>query len=91
MPIDTRDKRASAVHVSLPWRGMLPAPDGAINQGDRQHAAFMYRGILAAGSISITGEDVFVSPGRRRTTALDGRRTTFVSGGRRRIFIKADD
>ncbi len=48
MPIDTRDKRSSAVHVSLPWRGELPAPDGSLNQGDRQQAAQQYRGINAA-------------------------------------------
>ena len=48
MAIDTRDKRSSAIHVSLPWRGLLPLPDGSLNQGDRQHTAYMYRGILAS-------------------------------------------
>ena len=47
--MDTQDKRASAVYVALPWRGLLPLPDGALNQGDRQHVAFLYRGIVADG------------------------------------------
>jgi hypothetical protein len=49
MPVDSRDKRSSALMLALPWRGMLPAPDvGAEDQGDRQHVALMYRGILAS-------------------------------------------
>lgn len=46
--MDTRDKRSSAVLHSLPWRGMFPAPDGSLNQADRQHTCNMYRGIAAA-------------------------------------------
>lgn len=48
MAVDTRDERASAIHVGLPWRGLLPLADGAVSQADRQHAATMYCGILAA-------------------------------------------
>lgn len=49
MAVDTRDKRASALKVAMPWRSMLPLPDGAaLNQGDRQHVAFLYRGIAAS-------------------------------------------
>lgn len=47
MAVDTRNKRSSAIQVSLPWRSMLPAPDGAIDQADRQHTALLYAGILA--------------------------------------------
>jgi hypothetical protein len=50
MPIDSRDKRSSAIMPNLPWRNMLPAPDGSWNQADRQHVALMYRGILAGGA-----------------------------------------
>ena len=47
--MDTQDKRASAVLVALPWRGLLPLPDGAaLNQGDRQQTGLMYRGIAAS-------------------------------------------
>lgn len=45
--MDTRDKRCSAIYVLQPWRGMLPLPDSSLDQGDRQHVAFVYRGILA--------------------------------------------
>lgn len=47
MAIDSASKRASAMNISCPWRSSLPLPDGTIDQGDRQHAAFMYSGILA--------------------------------------------
>lgn len=45
--MDTANKRASAVNVRCPWRGILPFPDSSIDQGDRQTVAFMYAGILA--------------------------------------------
>lgn len=51
MALDTREKRSSAISVGLPWRGRLHAPDGAVNQADRQQAGLMYAGILAAGVV----------------------------------------
>ena len=48
MAVDTRDKRASAVGILLPWHHMLPLADTTIDQGDRQQTAWSYRGILAA-------------------------------------------
>lgn len=54
MPVDTRDKRASAIGIIGPSRLVLPNPDGAaLNAGDRQHVAFSYRG-TAAGAPVIT-------------------------------------
>jgi len=50
--LDTREKRASGVHVGLPWRWLLPLPDGAITQADRQQAAAWYAGILAAAAVA---------------------------------------
>lgn len=42
MPIDTADKRASAIHFPL------PVPDAmTLNQGDRQQVTWNYRGLLA--------------------------------------------
>jgi len=49
MPVDSRNKRSSAIAIASPWRGQLALPDGAIGQADRQHAAFHYSGILAEG------------------------------------------
>lgn len=54
MAVDTRNKRASAISTTLPWRGLLPAPDGTIDEYDRQQVAFVYAGILA-------GEPIIVS------------------------------
>ena len=48
MAIDTRDKRSSAIYVGTPFRGQLPAPVGAVVDGDRAHVAFMYRGFYDA-------------------------------------------
>ena len=48
MAVDSRDKRSSAINVGSPWRGMLPTP-GAFTPLDKQHVAFMYRGITATG------------------------------------------
>lgn len=48
MPIDTRSKRASAVGLLLPFLLAPPAPDGTIEQRDRQHAAHAYSGVFAA-------------------------------------------
>lgn len=47
MAIDTAAKRASALNA-FKRRRVLPIPDGTIGQGDRQHAAGFYSGILAA-------------------------------------------
>ena len=50
--MDTRDKRASAISVGLPWRGLWPAPDGAaLNRGDRQQALAFYRVAAPAASL----------------------------------------
>jgi hypothetical protein len=46
MPVDSPDKRASAILLDLPGR-LLPTPDGSIIDLDRQHVAGKYRGIAA--------------------------------------------
>ena len=47
MALDTVNKRLSAIHVGLPWRGILPLPDGAIDQGDRQIIALLSNAVQA--------------------------------------------
>ena len=42
--INTANLRASAIDVSLPWRGMLPLPDGAIDEADRKQTGQHYAG-----------------------------------------------
>lgn len=43
--MDSPLKRLSAINVGSPWRGVLPLPDGVIDQADRQVVAFLYAGI----------------------------------------------
>lgn len=53
MAIDTLAKRSSALNVGMPWHVTLPPADGSIGQGDRQHVAHQYSGILAGAAPSI--------------------------------------
>lgn len=48
MAIDSRDKRCSALLVSLPWRVAYPTADGTISGTDRQIVTWLYSGIAAA-------------------------------------------
>jgi hypothetical protein len=50
--MDTRNKRASALGFALAALVILPAPDGAIAQADRQQVSFSYAGI-SAGALSV--------------------------------------
>lgn len=52
MALDTREKRASAVQVALPWRGLLPLPDPeAETQADRQQVGLMAVSVLAGSLV----------------------------------------
>lgn len=52
MPLDTRKKRASSVGIMLTSILAPPAPDGMIDQADRQHIAWSY--VVLAGE-AVTG------------------------------------
>lgn len=43
--LDTRNKRASAIGLAFTALSVLPAPDAAVSQADRQHVAYCYAGI----------------------------------------------
>lgn len=45
MSIASRDARLSAIHIFMPWRGLLPTPEGAVDQDDRQNVSLLYSGI----------------------------------------------
>jgi hypothetical protein len=47
MALDTVGKRFSALNSMCPWRGILPIPDGTIEQGDRQTFALLCSSVLA--------------------------------------------
>lgn len=46
--LDTASKRASSVALLIRSTLALPFPDGVLSQGDRQHGARTYSGILAS-------------------------------------------
>lgn len=46
MAVDTREKRASMVSWARPWAPQMPLANTDINQGDRQHIAWVYRSVL---------------------------------------------
>ncbi len=48
--VDTIDERGGQINLWMPWRTSHPVADGAIGQADRQHQAWSYPGILAAGA-----------------------------------------
>lgn len=79
--IDTRDKRASALHLPL------PTPDGlTLNQGDRQQAAWHYRGISA----EVATEVALLTFGlaqRHATFATATRGATFTLSQRQASFV----
>jgi len=52
--MDTRSKRASSVGFWKPYVMALPLPDAAISQGDRQHSAWDYSGILAGAAAALS-------------------------------------
>lgn len=45
--IDTRSKRASAACILACWIVSPILPDATLDQGDRQHATWVYSGVLA--------------------------------------------
>ena len=48
MAIDTALKRRSIVHLGMPWRGVLPSPDGTLTASDRYVLSGLYSGLVAA-------------------------------------------
>lgn len=56
--LDSPSKRASSVGILLGFALLVPpAPDGTIDQGDRQHIAWSYSGILATSGVITTPAD----------------------------------
>lgn len=52
--MDSRNRRASAIGVGLAFVLVLPHPDGAVSQPDRQQCAYCYSGITAAAPVTTT-------------------------------------
>lgn len=58
MPVDSRNKRASAVGIDLAWTHVYPNPDGSLNVGDRQQTAYKYAGI-SSSTVVVTGNQPY--------------------------------
>lgn len=76
MAIDTAAKRRSAVATRrLPWfRRFYPAPDGTVDQADRQSLAFVYGGIAGTPPVQFTPSVCFDLPNRQPRFDLPNRR-----------------
>lgn len=80
--MNTRDRRASALGCGLAFLVSLPLPDAALNQGDRQHAVALYRGILAGAPVApveinlCDAETVSLVPVRRTRSRVPDRETS---------------
>lgn len=59
MALDSRSKRASSVGFLKPYSLDLVLPDGALDQGDRQHTVWDYSGILITPTMMSIMDDLF--------------------------------
>jgi len=66
MPLDSRDKRASAMNPAMPWRGLWPLPDGTVGTGDRAMADFMYFTAGGGGTPPVSGASDYIPTWRPR-------------------------
>jgi hypothetical protein len=66
MAVDTRDKRASVIGVSLPSGRLLPLRDGSVDPEDFEQLAYTYRGIAAGEPVAVSGGGLFILMRRRR-------------------------
>lgn len=71
MAIDSERKRKSAATVAAVFLAVSVVPSGTIEQADRQHIAWSYSGIAAAGPIvpTIPGLEWTVEVNRLHYTA----------------------
>lgn len=71
--MNTRSKRASSVGIGLIWLLSPVLPDATLDQGDRQHSAISYSGILASPAVPIVPDLVegILDFSRTVTGALD--------------------
>lgn len=84
--LDTRSKRTSGAHLLKAWMTAPVTPDGTIGQGDRQHIALMYSGILASapGGGGAVTRTITVQRGLR-VDAFNPNAKMIQIGGRRRL------
>jgi hypothetical protein len=69
--IDTANKRASILGLGLAFRLVLPIPDAALDQGDRQQVAYCYRGIGVSAPIVAPADIITITSNLRRSVHAD--------------------
>jgi hypothetical protein len=81
MAVDTADKRASVLGLGLAALLVLPSP-GSIDQPDRQHVAFSYRGLQAdvSGEVDALAYQIIVAAEDRTVIVEAEDRTILVEG-----------
>lgn len=67
--LDNTSKRRSSIQILAPYNLAPPEPTGDIDQADRQHIAWTYSGILAAGAAA--GQPFYIRD-LRHTPQLSG-------------------
>jgi hypothetical protein len=83
MSLAIRNGRSSAIHVGLPWRGLLPEGDGALSNLDRRQTSGFYAALLLVKMTStanlqlpvdcvLAGQQREFKPGRAHLAALRG-------------------
>lgn len=82
--MNTANNRASAISAGRPWTPLLPAPDTALEQADRQQAAWAYAGILASEPV------VLYSFRLMDDVVLVERRRGLIETGSRRDVVRAE-
>jgi hypothetical protein len=71
MALDTRNNRASALACGLAALAILPAPDGTVDQVDRQQAGAVYAGIVAGTAVVGPVDIVDLMMTFRRTVTVE--------------------
>lgn len=91
MAIDTAFKRRSAAAARrMPWmRRFGIAPDGTIDQGDRQAKAWVYGGILAEAP-NVPSEGPMLTAGPRSTMLAALARSTMLTASNRSTMLTAE-
>ena len=79
--LDTRSKRASSAGIALAFILSPPLPDGALDQGDRQHIAVSYSGILAGSPVPPFSYVGLPQLAAARTMRLAAARTMRITAG----------
>lgn len=65
MALDSALKRASAINIGNPWRGILPFPDNVVDVEDRLVVSLLYSGIAAGEFIPPEPEEILQVPLRK--------------------------